>query len=66
MVEEDAYCIDALTQVSAANRALQSVAMALVDEHLECCVTEAINAGGDEARAKVEETSAAIARPVRS
>ncbi|WP_277441832.1 metal-sensitive transcriptional regulator [Streptomyces sp. SPB162] len=66
MVDEDTYCIDVLTQVSAANRALQSVAVALVDEHLKCCVTEAISAGGDEARAKVEEASAAIARLVRS
>jgi CsoR family transcriptional regulator, copper-sensing transcriptional repressor len=66
MVEEDRYCIDILTQISAATRALQSVALALVDDHLNHCVREAIAAGGPDADAKVAEASAAIARLVRS
>jgi CsoR family transcriptional regulator, copper-sensing transcriptional repressor len=66
MVEEDAYCIDVLTQISAATRALQSVAVELVDDHLGHCVREAIATGGPDADAKVAEASAAIARLVRS
>lgn len=66
MVESDAYCIDVLTQVSAATKALESVALLLLDEHLAHCVTDAIQAGGDEADQKVREASAAIARLVRS
>lgn len=66
MVEEDVYCIDILTQVSAATKALESMALVLLDEHLRHCVTEAIQAGGDDADAKIGEASAAIARLVRS
>lgn len=66
MVESDAYCIDVLTQVSAATKALESVALLLLEEHLGHCVTDAIQAGGDEAENKVREASAAIARLVRS
>lgn len=66
MVESDAYCIDVLTQVSAATRALESVALLLLEEHLEHCVTEAIVVGGDTAEVKIKEASAAIARLVRS
>ena len=66
MVEEDAYCIDVLTQISAATRALQSVALELLDKHLDHCVRDAINAGGPDADAKVQEASAAIARLVKS
>jgi CsoR family transcriptional regulator, copper-sensing transcriptional repressor len=66
MVEEDQYCIDVLTQVSAATKALQSVALSLLDEHLSHCVAEAIGEGGDTAEAKVREASEAIARLVRS
>jgi CsoR family transcriptional regulator, copper-sensing transcriptional repressor len=66
MVDDDAYCIDILTQVSAVTRALQSVAIGLVDEHLDHCVREAISSGGPEADAKIAEASAAIARLVRS
>jgi CsoR family transcriptional regulator, copper-sensing transcriptional repressor len=66
MVEEDTYCIDVLTQVSAATKALESVALLLLDEHLGHCVTHAIHAGGTEAEEKVKEASAAIARLVRS
>ncbi len=66
MIEEDKYCIDILTQVSAATRALQSVALGLLDEHLSHCVTEAVTAGADTADAKIREASDAIARLVRS
>lgn len=66
MVEEDEYCIDILTQVSAATRALQSFSLNLLDEHLNHCVLHAAEHGGEEAEAKVKEASAAIARLVRS
>jgi CsoR family transcriptional regulator, copper-sensing transcriptional repressor len=66
MVDEDAYCIDVLTQISAATKALQSVALELLDDHLGHCVREAIADGGPDAEAKVAEASAAIARLVRS
>jgi DNA-binding FrmR family transcriptional regulator len=66
MVEDDRYCIDVLEQVSAATRALQSVALELLDDHLAHCVADAVTAGGDEAGAKLDEASAAIARLVRS
>jgi DNA-binding FrmR family transcriptional regulator len=66
MVEEDKYCIDILTQVSAATKALQSFALELLDEHLSHCVVEAAQRGGPEAEAKVREASDAIARLVRS
>ncbi|MFZ5851034.1 MAG: metal-sensitive transcriptional regulator [Actinomycetota bacterium] len=66
MVAEDAYCIDVLTQVSAVTRALQSVALGLLDEHLGHCVAQAVEQGGPEAEAKVKEASAAVARLVRS
>ncbi|HZD72707.1 MAG TPA: metal-sensitive transcriptional regulator [Actinomycetota bacterium] len=66
MVDEDSYCIDVLTQISAATRALQSVALELLDDHLAHCVRVAIADGGPEAEEKVAEASAAIARLVRS
>ncbi len=66
MVEEEKYCIDILTQVSAMTRALQSVALGLLDEHLSHCVVEAAAAGGPQAEEKVKEASAAIARLVRA
>jgi DNA-binding FrmR family transcriptional regulator len=66
MVENDEYCIDVLTQISAATKALQSVSLGLIDEHLKHCVTEAIAEGGDTATEKVREASEAIARLVRS
>jgi len=66
MVDEDKYCIDILTQVSAATKALQSVALGLMEDHLEHCVTEAAAEGGDVAAAKVREATEAIARLVRS
>ncbi|GGS95056.1 hypothetical protein GCM10010156_61680 [Planobispora rosea] len=66
MVDEDKYCIDILTQVSAANRALQSFALALLEEHMAHCVADATARGGAEAEAKVREAADAIARLVRS
>ena len=66
MVEEDAYCIDVLTQVSAATKALQAVALELLDEHLSTCVADAIGKGGTAAQEKIAEASAAVARLVRS
>ena len=66
MVERDAYCIDVLTQVSSTTRALQSVALELLEDHLSHCVTEAAGEGGDRAQVKLREASAAIARLVKS
>jgi CsoR family transcriptional regulator, copper-sensing transcriptional repressor len=66
MVEEDAYCIDVLTQISAATRALESVALELLGEHLAHCVREAVARGGPEADEKVAEARQAIERLVRS
>ncbi|MGH3862053.1 metal-sensitive transcriptional regulator [Actinokineospora sp.] len=66
MVEEDKYCIDILTQVSAATKALQAFSLELLDEHLATCVVAAAAAGGGEAAVKVKEASDAIARLVRS
>lgn len=62
MVEEEKYCIDVLTQVSAATGALQNVALALLTEHMGGCVVDAAKAGDAEAAEKVAEASAAIAR----
>ncbi|MGN8049054.1 metal-sensitive transcriptional regulator [Curtobacterium sp. 22159] len=66
MVEDETYCIDVLTQISAANRALERVALSLLEDHLSHCVAEAVAVGGDAADAKVREASEAIARLVRS
>ena len=66
MVEDEKYCIDILTQVSAMTKALQAVSLGLLEEHLSHCVVEAAKAGGREAEDKVREASDAIARLVRS
>ena len=66
MVEEEKYCIDVLTQVSAMTKALQAVALTLLDDHLNHCVVDAAKAGGPEADVKLKEASDAIARLVRS
>lgn len=66
MVEEDTYCIDILTQVSAATKALETVALQLLDDHLAHCVAEAARSGGAVADEKIREASAAIGRLVRS
>jgi CsoR family transcriptional regulator, copper-sensing transcriptional repressor len=66
MVADDKYCIDILTQVSAVTRALQAVALGLLDEHMGHCVAEAAAEGGETAAGKLREASDAIARLVRS
>ena len=66
MVEEEKYCIDILTQVSAMTSALQAVSLGLLDDHLHHCVLDAAAAGGPEAEVKLKEASSAIARLVRS
>jgi len=66
MVAEDTYCIDVLTQVAAVTRALQAVALELLDDHLSHCVAEAVAGGGADAEEKLAEASAAIGRLVRS
>jgi DNA-binding FrmR family transcriptional regulator len=65
MIDEDAYCIDVITQVSAATKALERVALALLDDHLGHCVAEAASEGGEVSAAKLREASEAIARLVR-
>ena len=66
MVEDDKYCIDGLTQGSAVNGALQSVALGLLEDHLAHCVAQAAAEGGDVAAEKIREASDAITRLVRS
>ena len=66
MVEHDTYCVDVLTQISAVTKALQAVAIELLDDHLSHCVAGAIAGGGAEVDAKIAEASEAIARLVRS
>jgi len=66
MVDEEQYCIDILTQVSAVTKALQSLSLGLLDEHMEHCVVQAVRQGGDEQEIKLKEASAAIARLVKS
>ncbi|HVF13596.1 MAG TPA: metal-sensitive transcriptional regulator [Acidimicrobiales bacterium] len=66
MVEDGRYCIDILTQISAATKALQSVAMGLLDDHLRHCVADAVSAGGPEVDKKLTEATAAVARLIRS
>lgn len=66
MVEDDVYCIDVLTQVSATTKALQSVALLLLEDHLGHCVAHALVEGGDVADAKIKEASDAVARLVKS
>ena len=66
MVDEDTYCIDVLTQISAVTKALQAVSIALVEDHLAHCVVDAARRSPEEGAEKVQEASAAIARLVRS
>jgi CsoR family transcriptional regulator, copper-sensing transcriptional repressor len=66
LVDEDKCCIDILTQIAAATRALQAVALGLMDEHLSHCVAGAVAESGDNAAEKIREASDAIARLVRS
>jgi DNA-binding FrmR family transcriptional regulator len=66
LVDEDVYCIDILTQVSASTKALQSFALQLLEEHLRHCVADAAVKGGSEIDEKVEEATKAIARLLRT
>lgn len=66
MVEEEAYCIDILTQVSAMTKALQALSLGMLDEHISHCVVRAAAEGGPEADEKLKEASDAIARLVKS
>jgi CsoR family transcriptional regulator, copper-sensing transcriptional repressor len=66
MIDQDAYCIDVLTQVSAATKALQAVALQLLGDHLTHCVQDAVLQGGTTADAKIREAHAAIERLVKS
>lgn len=66
MIEEDQYCIEILTQVSAASRALRSVALSLLDEHIDHCLVDAVQVGGTKQQVKLKEVADAIARLVRS
>jgi DNA-binding FrmR family transcriptional regulator len=66
LIDEDTYCVDVITQISAVSRALQRVAVGLVHEHLNHCVAGAIKRGGDEATVKIDEATAAIERLLKS
>jgi DNA-binding FrmR family transcriptional regulator len=66
MVESETYCIDVLTQIAAATKALQAVALLLLEDHLAHCVADAAREGGEAADAKVKEAAEAVARLVRS
>ena len=66
MVEEDTYCIDVLTQISAATKALQAVSLGLLEDHMSHCVVHAARSSEEEGVAKIREASDAIARLVRS
>ena len=66
MVADERYCIDILTQISATTRALESLALGLLDDHLRHCVVRAAREGGEEAETKLTEAQDAIARLVRS
>jgi len=66
MVEDDRYCIDVLTQISAATKGLEKVAVGVLDDHLRHCVAEATRTGGEEADAKITEAMASIERLLKS
>jgi len=66
MVERDEYCIDVLTQVASVTKALQGVALGLLDEHVRHCVRDAVEVGGAEADAKLDEAMRAVERLLRT
>lgn len=66
MIDEDVYCIDILTQISALDSALENVALGLLGDHLHHCVLDAAREGGDEAEIKLSEASDAVRRLVKS
>lgn len=66
MIEGDRYCVDVLTQISAVNSALKSTAMVLLEDHLDQCVRQGVEAGGEVADDKLNEVAAAVGRLLRS
>jgi CsoR family transcriptional regulator, copper-sensing transcriptional repressor len=66
MIDEDRYCIDVLTQIASATRALQGVALSMLDDHVRHCVRDAIDDGADAADTKIDEALQVIGRLVRS
>lgn len=66
MVDDDRYCIDVLTQIAAATKALQSVAVGMLDDHLRHCVADAVTRGGRDADQKLTEATAAVERLLKS
>lgn len=66
MVDEEAYCVDVLTQIAAATKALDGVAVQLLADHTDHCVRDALQRGGDEADEKVSELVAAVERFART
>ncbi|SNS39862.1 DNA-binding transcriptional regulator, FrmR family [Micrococcales bacterium KH10] len=66
MVDEEKYCIDILTQISALTSALENVALGLLDDHMRHCVADAARLGGAAAEEKFTEAAQAIARLVKS
>ena len=66
MVEDERYCIDVLTQISAIRSALESVAIGLVDDHVRHCVADAVVEGGPKADERLTEATTAIARLLKS
>lgn len=66
MVDEEAYCVDVLTQVAAVTRALEGVSLKLLSDHTNHCVRDAVTAGGAEADEKVDELLAAVERFART
>ncbi|HXY91631.1 MAG TPA: metal-sensitive transcriptional regulator [Acidimicrobiia bacterium] len=66
MIDDDMYCIDILTQISAVTRALQSVAIGLLDQHMRHCVRDAARDDPERAGELVEEATRAIERLVRA
>ncbi len=66
LIDEDTYCIDVITQIGSVTKALQSVGIGLIDEHLRHCVQEAMAESEEAGRDKIDEATAAIARLMRS
>ena len=66
MVEEEAYCVDVLTQVAAVTRALEGVSLKLLADHTNHCVRDAVEAGGAEANEKIDELMGAVERFART
>ncbi|TMK99936.1 MAG: metal-sensitive transcriptional regulator [Actinobacteria bacterium] len=65
LVEEDTYCIDIMTQISAAQSGLRKVAVRLLDDHIHHCVAESISSG-DDAGTKISEATAAVERLLKA